>query len=42
MTLENTPFEADLGKYVQLDAVPTCRAREALLHKQVPERQLQR
>ena len=40
VTLENTPFEADLGKYVQLDAVPTCRAREALLHKQVPERQL--
>lgn len=40
VTLENTPFEADLGKYVQLDAVPTCRARAALLEKQVPERQL--
>jgi dimethylsulfoniopropionate demethylase len=40
VTLENTPFEADLGKYVQLDRVPTCRAREALLQKQQPERQL--
>ncbi len=40
MTLENTPFEADLGKYVQLDRVPTCRARAALLEKQQPERQL--
>ena len=40
VTLENTPFEADLGKYVQLDRVRTCRAREALLAKQVPDRQL--
>ena len=40
VTLENTPFEADMGKYVQLDRVPTCRARAALLEKQVPDRQL--
>lgn len=40
VTLENTPFEADLGKYVQLDRVPTCRARAALMEKQQPERQL--
>ena len=40
MTLENTPFEADLGRYVQLDRVPTCRARVALLERQLPKRQL--
>jgi dimethylsulfoniopropionate demethylase len=40
MTIDNTPFEAGLGKYCQLDKATDCLGHAALLARQIPERQI--